>query len=424
MDGDKTIIAHLSDLHLGYKSGHRLTKNGINWREQDGYVAFRRVVDEILADETIDCVLIAGDVFHIPSPDVLTVYIAQQQVRRLADAGLPVYILTGNHDVSDVKTELAATALLNDPEHGVYAHWEPYAMHEIAPGIKLHLISHHLYQMQADTWDKIKPDPNCVNILSTHGSVIDPLTKLALHTEASPREVIIPDEIAGDPGWSYRLLGHIHERGFVASKNGKTDTAGLKTYYNGSLLRRGFSDGETPLGRGWTKWSVDSNGLMRPEFHLVPQRPQVDFPILDASGLSASDVTEAIIDNLDSALTGTVPGKWNAAPILRQKIINMTPDKRRSIDRAAISKAAEGALIWSMNATTVEEEEAESKKEKIGTTTGGTVSEQFADWLTDSKEYNDLHEGVKEKVAEETKRFIKQGQEAVLDAGGEEESSK
>ena len=156
----------------------------------------------------------------------------------------------------------------------------------------------------------------------------------------------------------------------------------------------------------------------------MPQRPQVDFPILDASGLSASDVTEAIIDNLGSALTGTVPGKWNAAPILRQKIINMTPDKRRSIDRAAISKAAEGALIWSMNATTVEEEEAESKKEKIGTTTGGTVSEQFADWLTDSKEYNDLHEGVKEKVAEETKRFIKQGQEAVLDAGGEEESSK
>lgn len=421
MDSEQRIVlAHLSDLHLGYRSGRRTSDRGVNWREQDGYVAFKRVVDEILADKTIDFVLIAGDVFHTPTPSVRTVCVAQKQIRRMADAGLPVYILTGNHDVSDVRTEMAATAMLSDHEHGVHAHWEPYAVHEAAPGLKLHLISHHLYQEQADTWEQIQPDPNCVNILSTHGSVIDPLTKLALHTEASPREVIIPDEIAGNPAWSYKLLGHIHERGFVGSKNGKTDTAGLKTYYNGSLLRRGFSDAETPLGRGWTKWTVEPDGKLTPEFHLVPQRPQVDFPIIDASSMSAGDLTDTIMDELDEALEGTPEGRWNAAPILRQKILNMTPDKRRAMDHAAITKASEKALQWSMSVTSVEEEEEDAKQEKIGQTTG-TVTEQFDGWIKDSKDYQAIHEGIREKVADETRRFIKQGQDAVLDKAEESE---
>ena len=420
MDSEQRIVlAHLSDLHLGYRSGRRVNSHGVNWREQDGYVAFKRVVDEILADKTIDFVLIAGDVFHTPTPSVRTVYVAQKQIRRLADAGLPVYILTGNHDVSDVRAEMAATALLNDPEHGVCAHWEPYAVHEAAPGVKLHLISHHLYQEQASTWEQIKPDPNCVNILSTHGSVIDPLTKLALHTEASPREVIIPDEIAGNPDWSYKLLGHIHERGFVGSKNGKTDTAGLKTYYNGSLLRRGFSDAATPLGRGWTKWTINLDGTMTPEFHLVPQRPQVDYPIIDASGMSAADLTTAIVDELDDTLKDVPEGKWNVSPILRQKIMNMTPDKRRALDQAAIYKASGKALQWTMSVTSAEEEEDEAKQEKIGQTTG-SVTEQFNGWLKDSKDYQAIHEGIREKVAEETRRFIKQGQDAVLDSDGED----
>ena len=421
MDSEqRVVLAHLSDLHLGYRSGRKTNAHGVNWREQDGYVAFKHVVDEILADGTIDFVLIAGDVFHVPTPSVRTVCVAQKQVRRLADAGIPVYILTGNHDVSDVRTEMAATAMLNDPEHGVHAHWEPYAVHEAAPDLKLHLISHHLYQEQADTWEKIQPDPGCVNILSTHGSVIDPLTKLALHTEASPREVIIPDEIADNPGWTYKLLGHIHERGFVGSKNGKTDTAGLKTYYNGSIMRRGFSDAETPLGRGWTKWTVEPDGTMSPEFHLVPQRPQVDFPVIDAANMSAADLTSAIVDELDETLKGTPEGKWNAAPILRQKILNMTPDKRRAIDHAAISKAAEKALQWSMTATNAEEEKDDAKQEKIGQTTG-TVTEQFDGWIKSSKDYQAIHEGIREKVAEETRRFIKQGQDAVLDKAGDEE---
>ena len=149
-----TVIAHLSDLHLGYSSSNcKLNPQGVRWREADGYMAWIREIKDIINDGTVDVVLIAGDVFHTPTPSILAVKQAQKGVRMLADAGIPAVILTGNHDTSDVRSELAATALLNDPDHGVYSHYEPYATYDVNDDVRLHLISHHLYKEQASTWD-------------------------------------------------------------------------------------------------------------------------------------------------------------------------------------------------------------------------------------------------------------------------------
>jgi predicted MPP superfamily phosphohydrolase len=419
MDKGLITIAHLSDLHLGYHSGRRRNKKGVNWREVDGYVAFKRMVTDIINDGSIDAVLVAGDVFHTPNPSVRTVGFAQREFRRLADAGLRVYILTGNHDVSDVKTEMAATALLNDPSRHIYAHWEAYAVHEIAPNVLLHMVSHHLYQEQAATWDTIKPNAGAINIFSTHGSVIDPITKLALHTEASPREVIIPDEIVEGRDWNYRLLGHIHERGFVGSSDGLHDTAKLKTYYNGSAIRRGFSDAPDRLDRGWTKWTILQSGIMIPQFKTVAQRPQIDFPVINAQDLSAADVTDVIIDNLTSSLSdaGEDDGSgesWSAAPILRQRVMNITPEKKRAIDYQAISKWSSKALTWGLPMKNDDTPDEEDSIIRLGQSTG-TISEQFDTWLKDSDAYTRLQDAIKEQVADETKRLIKQSQDAVLD---------
>ena len=416
MDNGLITIAHLSDLHLGYHSGHKTNKHGVNWREIDGYLAFKTIVKDIISDGTIDAVLVAGDVFHTPTPSVRTVALAQREFRRLADAGISVYILTGNHDVSDVKSEIAATALLNDPERHIYAHWEAYAVQEIAPGVLLHMVSHHLYREQASTWDSIKPNPGAINVFSTHGSVIDPITKLALHTEASPREVVIPDEIVEGRNWNYRLLGHIHERGFVGSSDGIHDTAGLRTYYNGSILRRGFSDKADILQRGWTKWTVLPDGKMIPEFKVIAERPQIDFPIIDASDLTASDVTDLIVDNLNAALDDhkNDPDAWATAPILRQRVVNISPEKKRAIDNKTILDLSGRALTWGLALKSNDDPEEDDSIARLGQPSG-TISEQFNAWLTDSDEYKRLHDDIRDKVAEETKMLIKQGQDSVLD---------
>lgn len=418
-----TVIAHLSDLHLGYSSSNcKLNPQGVRWREADGYMAWIREIKDIINDGTVDVVLIAGDVFHTPTPSILAVKQAQKGVRMLADAGIPVVILTGNHDTSDVRSELAATALLNDPDHGVYSHYEPYATYDVNDDVRLHLISHHLYKEQASTWDKVKPTNGKINIFSTHGSMIDPLTKLAMHTDASPREVIIPDEIVNNPGWDYRLLGHIHERGFVGSSDdGKSDTPHLKTYYNGSLIRRGFSDGETPLGRGWTKWTVQPDGLLLPEFHTVAQRPQEDLPVINALDLSAADITDIAYDHVSNAVEG-IKSPFTA-PILRQRVVNITPEKRKAVDQAMLRKLAAPALSWQLSMKTIQDEPADGDdvvSNSIDPSNGG-VKKQFEDWLTNNDAYEKVNESIRDSVRASMENFIRMGQEAVLDAGKDEE---
>lgn len=418
-----TVIAHLSDLHLGYSSSNcKLNPQGVRWREADGYMAWIREIKDIINDGTVDVVLIAGDVFHTPTPSILAVKQAQKGVRILANAGIPVVILTGNHDTSDVRSELAATALLNDPDHGVYSHYEPYATYDVNDDVRLHLISHHLYKEQASTWDKVKPTNGKINIFSTHGSMIDPLTKLAMHTDSSPREVIIPDEIVNNPGWDYRLLGHIHERGFVGSSDdGKSDTSHLKTYYNGSLIRRGFSDGETPLGRGWTKWTVQPDGLLLPEFHTVAQRPQEDLPVINALDLSAADITNIAYDHVSNAVEG-IKSPFTA-PILRQRVVNITPEKRKAVDQAMLRKLAAPALSWQLSMKTIQDEPADEDdvvSNSIDPSNGG-VKKQFEDWLTNNDAYEKVNESIRDSVRASMENFIRMGQEAVLDAGKDEE---
>ena len=56
-------LAHLSDLHLGFRQYERLTPRGANQREADVATALKRAVDDLLEQEP-DCVVIAGDVFN------------------------------------------------------------------------------------------------------------------------------------------------------------------------------------------------------------------------------------------------------------------------------------------------------------------------------------------------------------------------
>lgn len=345
-------LAHLSDLHLDYSSGKMATPEGVNLREQDGYDAFNEIIDDIIAHE-VDAAMIAGDIFHSPKPTIRSIVQAQQGLKRLADAGIKVYSIAGNHDASDIRSDVAASKVLDRPEIGIFSHAEPYVKYEISEGIHIHLVSHHMYSLQQGTMSNVDPVSGQINIFCTHGSIIDSITKMRLSTEQSPREIIIPDFILNEKDWSYRLLGHVHERGFAGSSDGKQDTAGLKTYYNGSLIRRGFSDAETPLGRGWTLWSIDSEGNFTPEFKQAQQRAQFDFSSIDCGELSAADISTLIVENLKTTQDSELP-------ILRQSLHNLSPAKHGALDWSTINRNTGHALGWKMNIerTTVMPKEA------------------------------------------------------------------
>lgn len=84
-------FAHLADLHLGYEQYHSPE------RYKDFFQTFRRAVSDILK-EGMDFVLIAGDLFHHRVLSPMTLILAQGELQRLKEAGIPVVGVMGNHE--------------------------------------------------------------------------------------------------------------------------------------------------------------------------------------------------------------------------------------------------------------------------------------------------------------------------------------
>ncbi len=404
----------LSDPHIGYASTRNVDKQGINLRVRDGYLALSEAVTQMIENE-VDAALFPGDIFHVPEPKIRDIIFMQNQLRKLADAGIPCYLLSGNHDALDKASEIAASRVLDDPYRKIFSEYKPYTSHEITDGIVVHMISHHLFSDQAETMKGVKPIDGAINILSAHGSVVDPLTKMKLHTEQSPREIVIPDYVFSDQDWNYTILGHIHERGWVGSKDKKTDTSKKKVFYGGSTIRRGFSDKVVPLGKGWTMWTIEADGSMIPTFFNVTQRAQDDFKAIDAANLSAGDITELIIKNLRNSHGYENGFEESSAPILRQQVFNLDPAKHRSLDWKSIEANSNHALQWSLKASidapaldiseTVDGVAAES----------GDIIKMYEDWIDKSDAMSKVIPDHKPLVLASGRKFIRSGQEGVLD---------
>jgi DNA repair protein SbcD/Mre11 len=92
-------VAHLADLHLGFRQFDRLAPSGINQREQDVADTFSRTIDAVIT-EAPDLVVVAGDVFHHSHPSNPATVHAFNGFAKLRKA-LPaaeIVIVAGNHD--------------------------------------------------------------------------------------------------------------------------------------------------------------------------------------------------------------------------------------------------------------------------------------------------------------------------------------
>src|SRR2546428_10837212 len=92
-------LAHLADLHLGFRQFDRQTPRGTNQREADIAEAFRRTVDDLL-EQKPELIVIAGDIFHSVRPTNAAILFFFRELHRLR-SGLPaspIVAIAGEHD--------------------------------------------------------------------------------------------------------------------------------------------------------------------------------------------------------------------------------------------------------------------------------------------------------------------------------------
>ncbi len=100
-------ILHLADVHLDTVFGSRSERVRQRLREniRDAFV---QAIDIAIGDR-VDAVVIAGDLFDGELLSFTTEKLILDQVQRLADAHIPGFYATGNHDPASMRTRLASS---------------------------------------------------------------------------------------------------------------------------------------------------------------------------------------------------------------------------------------------------------------------------------------------------------------------------
>lgn len=284
-------LVHLADLHLGFRQYHRTTPTGINQREADVALAFRRAIDETIALRP-ELVVIAGDVFHTVRPLNPAIVDAFSQFHRLATA-LPdaaIVMVAGNHDrPRATETGCILTLFARIGIHVVVD--EPRRIDVPALGLSVLAVPDLTAGGERPA---LTPDPGAKwNVLLLHGEVAGVVPAPTAMSERAVME-IAPEELHA-PTWSYVALGHYHVHREVAPN----------AYYAGSLEYTSTNPWGELLeeraagvpGKGFIEYDLAA-GVHR--FHAVAgARRLVDLPSIEGRGLSAGELDAAIRERVE-----------------------------------------------------------------------------------------------------------------------------
>jgi len=341
-------LAHLADLHLGFRQFERQTARGGNQREADVADAFRRAVDDLL-EQRPDLILIAGDVFHSvrPTNPAILFFFRQLQRLRAELPEAPVVLVAGDHDtprsaetgtilklyevlgveiVVDKPRRLTFpkldTAVLAVPSQALVAADRPALRAERSVARNILLLHAEVEGATGPAWRMLNPGPSLV----------------------SRAEI-------GFAQWDYVALGNYHVAQEIEA-NG---------WYAGSLdyvtnNPWGELQDEKKLGTKGKGYVLVDGGRVsfRP---IAPPRRFLDLPLLDAAGLTAAELdariaqrvhdTKPAIDDQVVRLVVTNVARGTAAdldhPAIRgykSRALNFHLDLRRPESRREVGLGA------------------------------------------------------------------------------------
>ena len=332
------LIAHLADLHLGYRAYHRMVAGGINARERDVALAFRAALDRLIEIKPT-LIIIAGDVFHTVRPSNAAIADAFRQFSRLRAAlpETPIVMIAGEHD-SPRSVETGSILRLFAEIPGLLVmDQEARAVH--IPSLDVTVLGVPHAVVRANEQIALDPDPNAaVNILVLH---VD---------DVGQQKLRYTSEYGGAPfdlrtirlgAWDYIALGHYHV----------TQEVHPHMWYAGGIERTSASIWEEREPKGFLTFDTDTR---RATFHELPTRTVIDLPRFSAraqqNGTDVPAFLEAKeIDARIRALVENVPGGIEDK-ILRLVIYDLPRELFRELDHKALREYRSVALHFHLDA--------------------------------------------------------------------------
>ena len=326
-------LVHLSDLHLGYRQYHRVTTGGLNQREADVALAFKKTMDAII-DLRPDVIVIGGDVFHSVRPTTPAILHAYKQFARLRET-LPetiVVMVAGNHDtprttetghIIRLFSSLGITVVDTAPKRIVFRDGE------------LSILAVPSLIRPRPAFD---PDPSAkYNVLLIHDAVEGVVKHFGPLTDAGYGDLTVKELNASQ--WDYVALGHYHVYHQVAEN----------AYYSGSIEYTSSNvwgevdeqnektvNGRKVKGKGFIERDLATKFHRFHEIDLA--RRVVDIPAIQGASLSSAELSETIATTVES-LPGGIENK-----IVRLVVRDVPRHVLRDIDHRKIREFKRSAL--------------------------------------------------------------------------------
>jgi DNA repair protein SbcD/Mre11 len=339
-------LAHLADLHLGFRQYDRQTPRGGNQREADVAEAFRRAVDDLL-EQRPDLILFAGDIFHSVRPTNPAILFLFQQLHRLR-TGLPdtsVVMIAGEHDTPrSVETgtilrlyeALGVEVVVDQARHLTFSKLDCSVL--AAP---------HQAMVQPER-PALRPQRGTtLNVLLLHGH----LPGLGDQRGTAEYGGALVDQHELAPAqWDYVALGHYHTAQQIAPN----------AWYSGSIEYVtpnpwGQLQDEAEQGRhGKGYLLVDLPGSRVTFRPITPVRRHVELPTIEGKDLTPKELDERIA----AAVAGAKPAI--DGQIVRQLVFDVSRSTARDLDHAAIRAYKARALHFQLDLRRPELQRAET----------------------------------------------------------------
>ncbi len=189
-------FAHISDTHLGFR------QYGIYERETDFYRMFEKVVSKIVSERP-DFVLHSGDLFDAPKPPPRALWVAQRCFSKLREKGIPVYAITGNHDMLMRRGAMPPQVLFRDLGVRLLTDEEPFVEHKGTLICGVPYFSRHYSDVLKETLSTLsrKADKYAKSIIMIHQGTDRHMPKgFEIDMNSVPKN------------FSYYAMGHLHAR--------------------------------------------------------------------------------------------------------------------------------------------------------------------------------------------------------------------
>ncbi len=340
-------ILHLADIHIGMENyGRTDAASGLHTRLIDYLARLDEALEYGLVAEPVDLVLIAGDVYKNRTPNPTHQREFARRIQRVVRAGVPVFILTGNHDVPVAAGRAHSVEVFDALEiqhvtiaarmrvHRVETRGGPVQILAVPwlnrqslltkdelQGLPMSAIDAEIVH-KVEAWIEAavaQRDPGLPTILAFHGS----LAGATLGSERAVmlgQDLVLPRSVVARPGVDYVALGHIHKHQAIGSDP--------PAVYPGNLERIDF--GEEKEAKGFVIADVQP-GSASWHFVHVAARP---FVTIEVDVREEADPMERI---------GRAINKRPVEGAVVRMLVQCTPQQRGQVEERVIRERLEVA---------------------------------------------------------------------------------